>query len=331
MIQRLNAGDFFYPVNVSEPDLRIEKGHRITELSLNWADEIGLLTDEDQRDHFKAAACGCFATLGFPSASDDYLQIISDLNCAVFITDDACDGDAPSHVRPDRRSVDGISTTVAVFEKPWDDSFLSDTLPLRPAMQNIGERLLAKGVPASWRSRFAADLKKWLEAVQEEERFKVGGRVPTPSEMMTIRPASGAVFLFMNCIELALGITMPDAVLESGPLATLRVLASRIILYPHDVFSYQKEIAKGHNMNLITSLTHHSGMSLDEALLRVVRLHNEEMRNFDELARSIERREPARSTLRSYLLGLRYYMHGLFAWQWIAARYSKDYFFDAPT
>lgn len=331
MRQLLHAADFFYPVSVSPLGPRLEKGDRITEVTLDWADHIGLLSDEDQREHFKAAASGSFATLGFPTAPDDYLQIISDMNCAVFITDDACDGDAPSYIRPDRRSVDGITTTVGVFEKPWDDSFISDTLPLRAAMGNLGERLLARGVSASWRSRFATHLKEWLEAVQEEERYKVGGRVPTPSEMMAIRPSSGAVFLFMDCVELAFGITMPDALLEGGPVATLRALASRIILYPHDVFSYQKEIAKGHHMNLVTSLIHHTGMPLEEALLRVVRLHNEEMRSFDELARSIEQREPPGSNLRSYILGLRYYMHGLFAWQWAAARYSKDFFRDGDT
>lgn len=327
MRDALNADDFYYPVKVDALHARTTKGARITEETLDWAQDLGILPfDEELREHFGAAASGSFAALGYPSASDDYLRIISDTNCAVFVTDDACDGDAPHVVTTDRRSVDDISTTVTSFQQPWDDSFLANTVPLRLAMSDLGERLLAKGAPPAWRARFAGSLKEWLEAVRKEEDYKSGGQVPTPASLMSIRPASGAVFLFMSFIELTHDLALPAAFFASEPVATLRAIASRIILYPHDLFSYKKELENGHPMNLVTSLMHHRGMTREQAAAYTVKAHNKEMRNFDELARVIEEREPSGSAIRSYILGLRHYMHGLFAWQWIAARYSKDFF-----
>jgi hypothetical protein len=339
MTGRLRAEDFDYRVKVSAVGERIEVGRRITADSIAWARGLGLI-GQGRREtaHFAAMSSGAFATLAFPSAAPELARMISDMTIIAFVIDDMADGDVPSSLcgasakgavcGPARQSEPLFPSLIAFF-RSGDEAQIPKASPQNPlyaALRDVRGRLLGAGLSRAWLGRLAEGLRGWLDGVDEEDAYCRAGVIPDPATLMGVRTRSGATLFFMSFVEASKGIYLPPEILESEAVTALREAAGRAIIYPNEIFSYPKESAHGYPMNLITSLIHCEGMSLEDASVRVMEMHNADMRRFDELAREIAREMGSRADMQAIILGLRHYVHGSFAWGWHAARYSKELF-----
>jgi hypothetical protein len=340
----LRAEDFDYRVKVSAVGERIEVGRRITADSIAWARALGLIGGgRRETAHFTAMSSGAFATLAFPSAAPELARMISDMTVVAFVIDDMADGDIPNSLRgaSARGAVSGASArgaaspgellfpSLVAFFRSGDEAQMPKAPPQDPlfaALRDIRGRLLGAGLSRAWLGRLAEGLRGWLDGVDEEDTYCRAGVVPDPATLMDVRTRAGATLFFMSFVEASRGVDLPPEILESGPVTALREAAGRAIIYPNEILSYPKEFAHGHPMNLITSLLHCEGMTLEGASARVVAMHNADMRRFDELAQEITATTGPCPDMQAFILGLRHYVHGSFAWGWHAARYSKELF-----
>lgn len=327
----LRADDFYFPEKVRFINSRIRQGEAITDATIEWAERIGIFPPNPaSRQHFRAIACGAFASLGWPDASPEYLQIISDAVCAAFVIDDICDGDVASDIHsdihPELSGSPQVFDRIATFWSSGDPRLLRRDLPLHIAFRHLRNRVLRCGVSRSWIDRFAESFHGWLAGIDAELQHKRLREIPPPDDLMEIRPLSGAAFVFMHFIELARGIELSDKALSHEGIIELNRLASRMAIYPNEVWSYKKESEHGHAINLVASLMHHRGMPLPEATAAVAEMHNVDMLRFCEIAQSTMASPLADASWQSYVTGLHHFIHGLFVWGWHAQRYSKDFF-----
>jgi hypothetical protein len=326
-VKLLRPDDFFFPVKIQSINERLRAGEIITEATIEWADRVGL-TGEGlaQSDHIRAAACGPFAALGWPGAAPWCAQIISDTVCAAFVIDDMCDGDVAADRRTDHGDIDALFKQITAFWYDGREAELCIDDPLHASWIDLRRRLVESGASAAWMERFARSFEDWLVAIKKEAKHKRVASIPGPDMLMDIRPDSGAAFVFMHFIERASGCDLSNEALHNDDIAMLNRLASRMAIYPNEVWSYQKESAHGHSINLVTSLMHHKSMSLKEAVVSVAETHNVEMLMFTDVARRVLNERQADPTVRMYIEGLQHFLHGLFIWGWHAGRYSRDFF-----
>lgn len=323
----LRADDFYFPEKVRFINSKLRQGEAITDATIEWAERIGIISPNPaSREHFRAIACGVFAALGWPDSSPEHLQIISDAVCAAFVIDDICDGDVACDVQADLAGSPQVFERIAAFWSSGDTRLLRRDLPLHAAFWHLRERVLRCGVSSSWIQRFAESFHGWLDGIQAELDHKHLREIPLPDDLMEIRPKSGAAFVFMHFIELAREIELSDAALSHEGMIALNRLASRMAIYPNEVWSYKKESEHGHSINLVTSLMLHRGMPLQEATAAVAEMHNVDMLRFCEIAQTTITCPLADASWRSYVTGLHHFIHGLFIWGWHAQRYSKDFF-----
>lgn len=326
----LRVEDFDYRVKVSAASERIEVGRRITEGSIAWARDLGLIGDERRvTDHFAAMSSGAFATLAFPSAAPELARMISDMTVVAFVIDDMADGDVPSSLLGKASLCEPLFPSLIAFFRSGDEALVPRASPEEPlfaALRDVRQRLLDAGLSRAWLDRLAEGMEGWLDGVDEEDGYCRAGEIPDPATLMAVRTRSGATLFFMSFVEASKGITLSPEILERGPVTALREAAGRAIIYPNEILSYPKECAHGYPMNLITSLIHCQGMNLEDASSRVVAMHNADMRRFDELAQEIDKEMGPRPDIQAFVLGVRHYVHGSFTWGWHAARYSKELF-----
>ncbi len=328
----LRADDFYYPARISSAQDRLTKGKAITENTIQWAREIGFIkASSASAEHIRAADCGPFATLCWPDAPPHYHQLISDAVCMVFALDDYFDRDlclsGPESSQFGNQLQHGsFLSALTAFWQTGQLPISSNRIPILTACSNIRGRLSSYGVSDQWLARFALDFNDWIEGVRQEEAFRLKEEIPSPAALLSVRPHSGAVLLFMNFIEAALGLQLSDNARQSDNLKKIQQIAGRIAIYPNDVFSYRKESLHGHMMNLVTAFIHYNHTDVLEAIQQVADLHNIEMFDFDEIAKQILHNEDSEPDLRSYVIGLQHFLHGLFVWGWHADRYSREFF-----
>lgn len=323
----LRADDFYFPEKVRFINSRLRQGEAITDATIEWAERIGIVPKSPaSREHFRAIACGAFAALGWPDADPEYLQIISDAVCAAFVIDDICDGDVACDIQTELAGSTQVFDRIATYWSSGDKSLLRRDVPHHAAWRHLRERVLRCGVSQMWIQRFAESFEGWLAGVKAEVEHKRLREIPPPGALMEIRPQSGAAFVFMHFIELARGIELSPAALSHEGMITLNRLASRMAIYPNEVWSYKKESEHGHSMNLVASLMRHRGMPLQEATAAVAEMHNVDMLRFCDIAQTAINCPLADSSWQSYVTGLHHFIHGLFIWGWHAQRYSRDFF-----
>lgn len=324
----LRADDFYFPVRFTHIPERLKRGDAITGGTIEWGELLGIIgRNSASRDHYKAMLCGPLATLGWPRATAEYQQIISDTLCTVFAIDDMCDGDAPEETRSMYGSAEALFSDLVEFWFEGDDfAPPSFGTPLYTAMRDLRYRLIKAGASELWIRRFAQSMQGWFDGVRKEKAFKKHEIVPDADALMHLRPDSGAVYLFMNFIEGGNHIEVPEDAWRDERFERLRSIAGRLIVYPNEIWSFKKESEGGHSINIITSLMLHAGMQLEQAIVYVAEMHNSEMISFDELAKSILASPDTDARVRIYIRGLQHLMFGAFVWGLSATRYSKEFF-----
>lgn len=322
----LRPDDFYFPVKTEVNSGRPIKSDIITDTSLSWAEHIGFIPAHPKaHSHFRAIACGIFAMLGWPNASIECLQLISDTLCVAFAVDDMYDGDVPEDLLQTPCATDAFLSDLCEILYNKNPTGL-DKHPLFIALADVKARLVQQGVSELWMQRFAASFVAWLDAVRKENDLKKQLLIPDAESLMAFRPDSGGVYLFMHFIEHANHLHLTPEQFDRPDIQKLRQIAGRLTIYPNEILSYQKELAHGHSINLITTLMQHEGMNIERAIQCIIDMHNIEMMSMDELASKLLRNPKTPQAIQTYITGIQHFVHGLFVWGMHAKRYSKDFF-----
>ncbi|MCP4135710.1 MAG: hypothetical protein GY754_32380 [bacterium] len=307
-----------FRVSIKDPDAKVSAGESLTNNSITWLKKYGIILNNDDESYFRALCGGQFATLVYPHAYIEGQQLISDFICICFIIDDMFDNDV-------KNWKDGINCSVVEQElgdylETGDPDSIKDNYLLCQAMFNLRQRIMDQSVSDDWYQRFVSDFRSWIAVSEEEAGMMKKGMAVTPEDLIRLRPDAGACYVFMNFIDLFVSTTIDEKLFSSQDMLSLRKLAGLLTIFPNDLLSYQRETASNQGLNFLTALQTHEGKNLSEAATAVIRLHNSNLENFEELAAPYL--EDGDSPMALYLEALSEWDHGLYLWGLHAERYG---------
>nr|BFD89203.1 hypothetical protein KitaXyl93_05630 [Kitasatospora sp. Xyl93] len=268
------AFDLPFSLRVS-PDMEAARSR-----NLAWVRDHGLVGGERSMDWYASWDMPRLAAYGFPDATGSGLSLCTDAMAFFFVFDDQFDG--PLGLAPDRaaRVCQGLIDIVHGAAPRHGDG------PCASAFADLWRRS-TDGAPAGWAARVAYEWEYYFAAHAHEA---VNRRRGTPLDMeqyLQVRRGVAATALPVSLGERAAGITVPPAAFHSPQLRIMREIAIDITLMCNDVYSLEKEEARGDMDNLVLVIEHAQHRTRDEALVAAQEEVHRRCTRFQQLAREV--------------------------------------------
>jgi hypothetical protein len=115
---------------------------------------------------------------------------------------------------------------------------------------------------------------------------------------------------------------LPPELHDTPAVRRIKVLANEIVGLGNDLLSFGKDHAE-HQLNLATTLMHERQISVDVALERLLRIHDEALAEYDTLADALVPARPADApAVARWLQDIRHASVGFTLWESQAPRYT---------
>ncbi|MFJ6793774.1 terpene cyclase [Streptomyces sp. NPDC091268] len=306
-----------FPLAVS-PDL---EGARLRNLA--WVQRQGLITSSDSLEGYASWDMPRLAAYGFPYARGRQLDLCTDVMAFFFVFDDQLDG--PLGRAPDRVAAlcqNLIDLVHGARPSPGGDRCAA-------AFADVWARC-TDSAPAGWVARVAHE---WEYYFATQAHGAIGRLRGTPADMehyLQVRRGIAGTALTVSLGERAAGIDVPASAFHSPQLRIMREIAVDVPLMCNDVYSLEKEEARGDVDNLVLVLEHSRRMSRDEALAAAREEVHQRCARFGQLSRQLPQLcdqlglTPAeRAAVDMYISVMAGWMSGYGAWQSETLRYTS--------
>lgn len=244
-----------------------------------WARAMGLARDDQHVQALHKAKVGWLVARAFPVAGQmAALQIAADwitLFCLIDTHIESIHGQALSLVY--------LKGLLNVFRDGAPPLIVD---PYANALRDLRERMIAVNVP-TWVTRFGEQLERLFGAYVDEAKYRQIAVVPEVAQYRKMREVSSGLYFGFRLGELTDNITLPPAVREHPTVRSLESKASLIVGLANDIYTVEKELAKGEVNNMVLVLMHEERISLEAAMMRAVEVHDAETREFIALARHL--------------------------------------------
>ncbi len=247
-----------FPLRIST-DLDRARHH-----SLQWVQRLGLVAGGESLAWFSMWDMPKLAALGFPHATGEELDLCADAMAFFFVFDDQFDGPLGRH--PDRvASICQGFIDIVHGARPGRSAG-----PLLRAFIDVWDRC-QDGAPPRWRARAACEWEYYFAAHAHESINRNRGTPAGMREYLQVRRGVAATDLPISLGERAATIDIPRAVFHSPQLRIMRQTAIDITLMCNDVYSLEKEEARGDMDNLILVIEHEQNLPRAKAVARAQR------------------------------------------------------------
>ncbi|MGH3086609.1 MAG: terpene synthase family protein [Rubrobacteraceae bacterium] len=286
--------------------------------SVEWARRLGLVTTAEAYEKALEGRLGWLAGYFHPTAGREKLRLISDWCAWMFLRDDLVD-DANFFRHPERlASLDTRFLDILRGADPAKEDYA-----LSAAIANLRERLRPEVPAALWMRRFIRSVKEHFDSTLWESINRARGIVPDLATYNRMRPITGGMDVDTNFIEIATGIYLPPEVHGHRVVSSMTRISSLSICWMNDLFSLQKELARGDVHNIVLIIQNQEGLTLDEAIKKAVEMNEDEVRSFLELEKELPSFGPAiDGDLQKYVSILKTRMSGNLDWSMESARYK---------
>ncbi len=268
------------------PDLRcpfasVVNAHAedVREETLRWASSFGLLIDEPSRKVLRGAASSELAARCHPFARREELRLISDFYAWMFLQDDHRD-ESEAGRRPgclfdeERRSLEVLG---------GDEPTRRDELSIH-ALRDLRDRLDSRAPSPAWMRRFVHSVESHFDSTTWEATNRAGGIVPDPDAYVRLRPLTAGLEIDDELIEFAGEARLFGGAREHPTVRRLTVASHRVVCWANDLISLEKELASGDVHNLVMVMARAEDLGLQEAVDRIARMHDAEVRTFVSLS-----------------------------------------------
>lgn len=250
-----------------------------SEHAAGWVERLCLFPDEGARRRFIAMDIPRLSAMAYPSCSAAALELATDWCVWLFAWDDRCDR------TPIGRSPGELSRAHAEYRAILAGAGPDSAAPpLSHALADLRDRMLAMSDP-SFFERFAARVEDYFRGCVWEAENRARSVVPERRSYVTMRPACGAVDTAFELFALTDGAGPPGPARER--FAELERAANNVICWANDILSVHRELASGDVHNLVIILMHEERLSLGDALVRAARMHDAEVRRYQEIERRL--------------------------------------------
>ncbi|MCQ9181648.1 terpene cyclase [Streptomyces sp. IBSBF 2953] len=304
------------PVTAVSPDLEGARRH-----NLAWVRRFGLVGDDRSQAWYASWDMPRLAALGFPHARGPELDLCADAMGFFFVFDDQFDGplgrDPAETARVCQRLID-----VAHGAPPP-----AGADPCTAAFADIRARTTDGAHPA-WTARTAHEWEYYFAAHAHEAAGRLRGAPADLESYLQVRRGIAATDLPLSLGERAAGIAVPAAAFHSPQLRIMRRAAIDVTLMCNDVYSLEKEEARGDVDNLVLVLEESRHLTRGAALAEARREVDGLVRRFRVLAAQVPGvcaqlalPEEQRTAVDGYVRLMTAWMSGYHAWQTETQRY----------
>jgi hypothetical protein len=304
----------FYCPFPSQLSPLVEEVHQHT---LAWATRYDLLQKEAAQRRFDGARYAWLAARTYPQAGFAELALTNDFFSWLFLLDDQFD-DGLIGRQPERMQtvIQGLLAILGVVSgEPLQG-------PLAHALYELWARMLPLTTP-QWRTRFIRHLLAYFDSYGWETRNRASGNIPDVEVYIEVRQDAGAMRLALDYMDLTEHIDLPVEIYQSSLVQVLLRLTNNIVCWSNDIFSLEKELARGDLNNLVLAIQQERRSSLQEAVERVNELITREVRLFQEISRFALAAVPDYALdLQKYLAGMQAWIRGNLDWSLETQRYS---------
>ncbi|GAA3776005.1 hypothetical protein GCM10022225_74970 [Plantactinospora mayteni] len=288
--------------------------------STRWATELGLVGSPATARRLDRANAAELAGRTCPDARPEQLRLLADLFTWLFTFDDRCDddglGDDPARLAP---VVGQLLDVLDLRGGPAPPGSAAAAGPTAAALHDLCRRVRAHGPPRLL-LRFAAQMRDYLLALLWEAANRERDRVPAVAEYLQMRRHTGGVRPSFTLTDLAYG-GLAEAICQADLDAShLDDLATDLVCWCNDVFSYAKERRQGRDgHNLIVVLAREAGREERAGLLDAAHRFNAGLRAYLRLeSELLAGGDP--DTLR-FVNARRAWIRGSYDWSLGAGRY----------
>ncbi|MGW3018829.1 terpene synthase family protein [Streptomyces longwoodensis] len=292
---------------------------------LDWVRRTGLAADDRSLAWYVSWDMPRLAALGFPHARGPALDLLADAMGFFFVFDDQFDGP----LGRDPAATDRVCRTLIDIAHGAPPPPGAD--PCTAAFADIRARSTDGAHPA-WTARTAHEWEYYFAAQAHEARGRLRG---TPADLATyleVRRGVAATDLPLSLGERAAGLAVPASAFHSPELRLMRRAAIDVTLMCNDVYSLEKEEARGDMDNLVLVLERARHLTRGRALTAARGEVTRRLRRFDRLAAQVPAlctqlalTEREQADVAAYVRVMTAWMSGYHTWQTETHRYR-----DAP-
>ncbi|MFG2577343.1 terpene cyclase [Streptomyces sp. NPDC048481] len=293
--------------------------------NLAWVRRTGLTGDDRSLAWYASWDMPRLAALGFPHARGPALDLLADAMGFFFVFDDQFDG--PLGRDPARTA--RVCQTLIDIAHGAPPPLGAD--PCTTAFADIRARS-TDGAPAAWTARTAHEWEYYFAAQAHEARGRLRGSPAGLDAYLQVRRGVAGTDLPLSLGERAAGLTVPACAFHSPELRIMRRDAIDVTLMCNDVYSLEKEEARGDMDNLVLVLERARRLTRGQALAAARDEVDRRVRRFQDLAGRVPAvcaqlalAERERADVAGYVDVMRAWMSGYHAWQTATRRYR-----DAP-
>lgn len=270
---------FQYPF----PMLKNPYAEQLQDITDNqWIDDEYLCLYKDDpftRYKYKKTKTAHIASQWFPTASIERLRPVCRFMLWTLYNDDICEEATPLEVKHVHGQSIAILNGDLIVEKA--------DIPLASLLVSLREELLQL-ISAESLQRFVSALDRYFNGLEQELTYKGKKIFPTVEECIAIRENSLCLFPFLELMDLETKLPLPADIYNHPVIKRLKALASRMMVYYNEVQSVRKDEATGSiYYNVVKAIQHNQNISLEEACLEGLRIHNEDLKEFIHLQMSL--------------------------------------------
>ena len=134
---------------------------------------------------------------------------------------------------------------------------------IRESARDWWEEMRRLGMSERQQCRFVSVFTRYLEANTEQVAFRQLRQIPDLEMYKELRLHSIGWYVSSLTLEFALGLDLPDEIIEHPLVSALEVATAFHITFVNDIFSFRKELSDGDLMNLVPLILWHNLASRD--------------------------------------------------------------------
>ncbi|KAG7085298.1 Sesquiterpene synthase 10 [Marasmius oreades] len=219
-----------------------------------WINSYDVFTDR-KRAHFIQGCNELLVAHTYPYTPYEQFRTCCDFVNLLFIVDEISD------------EQNGRDTAVTgnIFLETMRNPNYCNSSKLAQITKDFRTRYFRTARPVT-SARFIEHCADYIRAVSAESELRERGEVLDVDAFIQLRRNNSAVILCFDMIEYALGISLPEEVVDHPTFREMYWAATDMVCWANDVYSWNMEQAKGiGGNNIITVLMKHKNMSLQSA------------------------------------------------------------------
>ncbi|MFN6471616.1 MAG: terpene synthase family protein [Nostoc sp. SerVER01] len=290
----------------------------LQQFGIEWVLRFNLLANESTYKRFCKSNFFLLAACAYPDSDLEELKIANDWLSWVFLWDDQCDlsdlGKKPEVLKFYNQRYLEILNGAEVT---------SEDTALVLALSNLRERILARR-SLTWFHHFITSFQEWLQACTDEATIRAEGIVPDVDTYIMTRKSSIGVDAFLTLTEFCHNLTIPDFLRKNEIILKLQFLTGHIIACCNDIFSVSREMLSGDVHNLVLVLHYKQQIPINQAIYRVVQMHNNAIQTMIDLEASLPTfGEEVDTELAKYISGMHAWIRSNHDWYSQTSRYQS--------